>query len=265
MPNQIRGSPGARVVGICLALDVVAMLVAGAVQRSFTSDSIAREMLVGAGYGIVVAQLAMLAIWLGVVATSLYWMLVVLALLCSSVLALIPHRLDWSALLTAGWACLSFTLPFGLSHVAGFRVIKDDTAPGDELSAGASQFALSRIFAWTFMAAALLAVDQVLPPTVAMPLATTLSIVGIAAIGLATLWGLLRPHALSAGSLLPAAFVLVLDTVIGKKAFAWTLHDTSFAVAAGIFYIIVLSALLYVCRRAGLRLVHRTAGGWLVR
>ena len=84
MPNQIRGSPGARVVGICLALDVVARLVAGAVQRSFTSDSIAREMLVGAGYGIVVAQLAMLAIWLGVVATSLYWMLVVLALLCSA-------------------------------------------------------------------------------------------------------------------------------------------------------------------------------------
>lgn len=37
-----------------------------------------------------------------------------------------------------------------------------------------------------------------------------------------------------------------------------------FAVAAGIFYIVVLSALFYVCRRAGLRLVHRTARGLLV-
>jgi hypothetical protein len=219
-------------------------------------------MAIGALYGIIAAQLAMVAIWLGVMATSLYLMMVAVALFSIAVLSLLPARLPWPGLLLVGWGGLTFTLPFALVRLAGFRIEEMHAAA---VAGERFRFSLSRLFAWTFVIAAILGLGQALPAAFAMTLATSLRFLAVAVIGLATLWAVLWPGSMRhPRSLAPFALLAVFG-FFAQRAYSLSVDRTVGIFTAGLLYILTLAGLLACYRAAGWRLMAGSGRGWLVR
>jgi hypothetical protein len=257
-------SPGAKVLALCLALDFLLLLLTAALDALITHFRL-HAIAGGALYGILIGQLAMAAIWLGIMATALYWMLVSLILFCILVLALVANQIHWPSLLTAIWGWLTFTLPFALVRVAGFRLKRDATDPHGGSTSVPLRFPLSRLFAWTFVVAALLAIYRAVPAAIALSVATALAFFATSILGLATLYALLWPGPLRRTRAVAPIGVLTVALFFGRKWFGWQGEETIAIASAGIFFIVTLAGLLSVYRRAGVRLLAKTAGGWLVR
>jgi hypothetical protein len=210
----------------------------------------------------IAAQFAMAASWLGLMMTALYWMLLGMTLFCVAVMALLPARAPWPGLLVVGWWGLTFTLPFALVRMGGFRI--EETRPrvvaGEPL-----RFPLSRLFAWTFVIAAILGLGQALPAAFAMTLATSLRFLAVAVVGLATLCAVLWPGSMRHPRSLAPFALLAVFVFFGQRAYSLRAADTVAVFTAGLSYILTLAGLLAFYRAAGCRLVAGRGRGWLVR
>jgi hypothetical protein len=255
------GIPGIQVIVCCLAIDFALILLTPGVGKLVTSE-FGESLALGALYGIVGAQFAMAAVWLGVMATALYWMLVGLVLFSIAILSFLPARLPWPTLLIVAWGGLTFTLPFALVRMAGFRV---EATLARQVVGEPIRFPLSRLFGWTFVIAALLGLGQALPAAFALTLATSLRFSAVAVIGLATLWAVLWPGSPGHPRSLAPFALLAVFVFFGQRAYGLRAADTIGVAAAGLLYILTLAGLLAIYRAAGWRLVASSGRGWLVR
>jgi hypothetical protein len=252
------GVPGIQVIVCCLAIDFLLIMLTPVVGKLVNSDPVA----LGALYGIVAAQFAMAAIWLGVIATALYWMLAGLVLFCIAILTFLPARLPWPTLLIVAWGGLTFTLPFALVRMAGFRI---EATIARQVAGEPIRFPLSRLFGWTFVIAAILGLGQALPAAFALTLATSLRFLAVAVIGLATLWAILWPGSMRHPRSLAPFALLAVFLLFGQRAYGLRGADTIGVATAGLLYILTLAGLLAIYRAAGWRLVATSGRGWLVR
>jgi hypothetical protein len=262
--DKAGGIPGTLVIASCLAIDL-ALLVLTTVYRKPLGSDLVEAMALGALYGILTAQVAMAAIWLGIMATALYWMLLGMVMFSFTVLALLPAGAPWPRLLIVGWSGLTFTFPFALVRMAGFRIEQRGNAFATGLAGEPARFPLSRLFAWTFVIAACLGVAQALPAPVALSLANALRFLAIAVIGLATLWAILWPGSMRHPRLLAPIALLLVFAFLVQRAHGLNAADTICLSMAGLLYILTLAGLLAFYRAAGRRLVASSGRGWLVR
>jgi hypothetical protein len=255
------GIPGTKVIICCLAIDLVLFTLNASVRKS-AGSGLSEAIAVGALYGILAAQVAMAAIWLGLMVTVLYWMLVGMILFCVAVMALLPARIPWPGLLVVVWWALSFTLPFALVRLAGFRIeeMRARAVAGEPV-----RFPLSRLFAWTFVIAAILGVSQALPTPVAISLATSLRFFAVAVVGLATLWAVLWPGSVRHPRSFAPFALLAVVVFFEQRAYSLGATDVTGVATAGLLYILTLAGLLAIYRTAGWRLVASSGRGWLVR
>ena len=89
-PHNSGGIPGTIVIVACLGIDL-ALIMATTAVRTLISSELGESMALGAFYGILAAQVAMAAIWLGILASALYWMLLGMVMFSFTVLALLPE------------------------------------------------------------------------------------------------------------------------------------------------------------------------------
>src|SRR5262245_7380491 len=99
--DGIPGS-GGLVFIVCFLADL-AMMAFGPAIRGMLSFVLPRDwadaLLFPALWGFAGAQLAMLCIWLGIMATALYWSLAGMIVFTAVVLALIPNKVQWPSVL----------------------------------------------------------------------------------------------------------------------------------------------------------------------
>jgi hypothetical protein len=236
----------------------------GAGVATFFGDRAGRELYQLMAMGVFGAQLSMLAIWLCLLATSLYWCLTAIAALVVLLLALAPAVAgapSASLLVTGGFTA---TIPLAVMNVAGFRL-----APSEAIVAGVCadppRYSLRSLFFWTFIVAATLALFQWLPATLVQRLEFVLSLLAISAVAVATLWAVLRAGSIWLRLVCAPTALLLVAAIATQKLLGWHESAVPRLLGSGVVYIMALAGLLAIYRRAGLRLVHRTAGGWLVR
>jgi hypothetical protein len=258
------GIPGTQVIVVCLGIDFVLIMSTRAVGKLVSSEP-GESMALGALFGILAAQVAMAAIWLGVMATALYWMLVAMVMFSMTVLALLPAGAPFPSLLIVGWGGLTFTLPFALVRMAGFRIEERRDPNARDFAGQPVRFPLSRLFAWTFVIAAILGVTQALPAPVVISLATSLRFLAVAVIALTTLWAVLWPGSIRRPRSLAPFALLAVFVFFGQRAYGLSVADTIGVATAGLLYILTLAGLLAFYRAAGWRLVASSGRGWLVR
>jgi hypothetical protein len=258
------GIPGTMVIVACLGIDLALIMATTAVRTLVTSE-LGESMALGAFYGILAAQIAMAAIWLGIMATALYWMLLGMVMFSFTVLALLPAGAPWPGLLLVGWSGLTFTFPFALVRMAGFRIEEQRGPPARHLFGEPVRFPLSRLFGWTFVIAAILGVAQSLPTPVAVSLATGLRFLAVAVIALATLLAVLRPGVVCHPRSLTPFALLAVFVYFGQRAYGLVVADVFAVFMAGLLYILTLAGLLAIYRAAGWRLTVTSGRGWLVR
>lgn len=181
---------------------------------------------------------------------------------CIAVLTFSPARLPWPTILIFAWGGLTFTLPFALVRMAGFRI--EETLPR-QVASEPIRFPLSRLFAWTFVIAAILGLGQALPAAFAMTLGTSLRFLAVAVIGLATLWAMLWPGSIRHPRSLAPFALLAVFVFFGQRAYAPRAAVTIGVATAGLLYILTLAGLLAFYRASGWRLVATNGRGWLVR
>jgi hypothetical protein len=272
MPSQTairayRISPGAQVLVACVVIDVLMIplgALCGAALSTVVGDRAARTVLGLIATGLFGAQLGMLVIWLCLMATSLYWCLVALAVLVVLLLGLVPPTTNSPSPSMLAIFAFMTTLPLAAFNVAGFRLVPHDEASGNG-ERRPMRYSLGSLFFWTFIVAVTLAAILWLPAPLSRRFALILALLATSAVAASTLWAVLRPGAVwrriacAPGA---ALFVAILGT---QKIFGWGNPAVLRLLVAGVVYIVTLAGLLAIYRRAGLRLVHKTAGGWLVR
>jgi hypothetical protein len=92
-----------------------------------------------------------------------------------------------------------------------------------------------------------------------------LALLATSAIAVSTLWAVLRPGPVWLRLACAPAAVLFVAILGTQKIFSWGDPTVLRWLVSGMVYIVSLAGLLAIYRYAGLRLVHKTAGGWLVR
>ena len=261
--------PGAQALMACVVVDgLMGPLGAlcGAGLSFFMDDRASRAFLGLLATGIVGAQISMLAIWLCVIAASLFWPFVALGALVVLLQQLTPTPVglngpSMSMLIASAFVA---TLPLAAINVAGFRVVPWETS----LAKGTQdlpRFTLGSLFLWTFIVAAMLAVFHWLPATFGPRLDFLFSLLAISAIAVATLWAVLRPGPVCLRLVGAPTAVLLLAVFGTQRLLGWSAPAVPRLLATGVVYVVALASLLGIYRRAGTRLVHKTAGGWLVR
>jgi hypothetical protein len=259
-----RISPGAQVLVACVVVDVLLVplgLLWGFAVSLFFGEHVSRDVLGLLATGFFGAQLSMVVIWLCLMATSLYWCLVALAALVFLLLSLVPANTAGStASLLATFAFVS-TLPLAAMNVAGFRLVAYEDAEMT-LERQPMRFSLASLFFWTFVVALILALFEWLPVG---PMRRFLRLFAPSAIAVSTLWAVLRPGPIWLRFACAPTAVLLLAIFAEQKVVGWSTPGALRLLVSGATYIVALAGLLGIYRRAGMRLVHRTAGGWLVR
>ncbi len=154
-----RSSPGFLTLIACVATDFLVIPLGAVVLRPFLSmlvdDRAAGELLRSVASGIFGAQISMLAIWLCLMATSLYWCLVVLGGLVVIAMVLAPSSPGQLPIGFLAGGVLTASMPLAIMHVAGLQVVPYDTA-AEKKYAVPPRFTLSQLFWWTALAAATL-------------------------------------------------------------------------------------------------------------
>jgi hypothetical protein len=258
-----RLSPVAQVLVVCVVVDVLMIplgLLLGLALSLLIGDHVSRDILGLVVTGFFGAQLSMVVIWLCLMATSLYWCLVSVAVLVVLLLSLVPSNGSAPMInVLAAWAFMS-TLPLAAMNVAGFRL-----APYEDAGMALEQpmrFSLASLFVWTFVVAVVLALFQWLPAGIMRRFITLLA---PSAVAVSTLWAVLRPGPIWLRLACAPTAVLLLSIYGAQQMLGWSYTAALRLLVSGLVYIVALAGLLVIYRQAGMRLVHKSAGGWLVR
>ena len=265
--NARRSSPGAYVLMACVVIDLVMIplaAVCGIALSVFVGDRAPREFLGLIATGVFGAQLSIFAIWLCVIAASLFWPLLALGGLIVLLQQLTPGGLNGPSPSMLVASAFMATLPLAAINLAGFRVVPYETKLAD-VNQEPPRFALSSLFFWTFIVAAMLALLHWLPATLGPRVDSLLSLMAIAAVALATLWAVLRPGPVWLRLACAPTTVLLVAVFGSQRILGWSDSAVFRLIVIGVVYVVSLAGLLGIYRRAGMRLVHKTAGGWLVR
>ncbi|MEX2141470.1 MAG: hypothetical protein WD894_19545 [Pirellulales bacterium] len=256
-----RNSPGFLAIIACVAIDFLMIPLGGYLRpllSMFISDRAAGELLRYVAIGILGAQLSMLAIWLCLMAASLYWCLVALGALVVVSMLLAPSSPGVLPLSYLAEAVLTASLPLAIMHLIGLRVVPYDTA-AEKKYAVSTRFTLSQLFWWTTLAAATLSLFHT--ASLVPRMHSLLAAMAVSAVAIATLWAMLRPGAVWLRLLLLPTTALLIAALGTQQLFRWSIAGVPLV---GVVYSVTLAGLLAIYRRAGMRLVHKTAGGWLV-
>jgi len=222
--TAFRSAPGAQALMACVVVDVLMGplgALCGAVLSFFMDDRAARGFLGLLATGLVGAQISMLAIWLCLMATSLYWCLVAIGALVVLLLSLVPANATWPSLSMLAASPMIATLPLAAMNLAGFRVLPSTANPLNEEQEQA-RFTLRNMFFWTFIVAATLALFHWFPAGVVRRLEFLLLLMAISAIAVATLWAVLRPGPVWLRLVCAPTTVLLLAVFGTQKPLGWS-------------------------------------------
>jgi hypothetical protein len=244
-----QSSPGCAVLFICIVVDAFSLVV-------LNSRSVTREvefLVVGAIIGWGIAQGPMIAIWLTLLATGLYWG-VLLAFAAPIALAIIVGHdpSPWIGLM----AVMLYPLPFAIASLIGLKlpqlVARDET----DISGPPIRFSIRSMLMWTFIIAAALGIVRLLPRPSGDFSEVWFWFIVAATSGVITVLAVLKPGSNRFRWLIPIGVACTLAILAGF-VFDQTFQESLIKSLIAIVHVLFVTWFLSFYRRAGYRAVWR--------